>query len=78
MIATAVGFSLYFYILKHMSPTRVALVTLMSPVLALWLGQVLNNEPITREVLAGTALIMSALLLFENATVFERLRRRFA
>ncbi len=62
IIATAVGFVLYYFVLTHQPATQVALLTILSPVLALWLGNYLNNEQITYKVLAGTALILSALI----------------
>lgn len=64
-IATTVGFALYFYVLKHLPATRVALITLMTPVMSLWLGYSANGEPIGWRVAAGTALILGALVLHE-------------
>lgn len=65
VIATGIGFGLYYYILLHLSATRVALITLMAPVFALLLGNVMNHEPLTPRVMTGTALILSGLLLHE-------------
>ena len=45
-IGSVLGFSLYFYILKHMEVNGVALITLITPVLALMLGSYANNEVI--------------------------------
>ncbi|MGJ0485478.1 MAG: DMT family transporter [Methylomicrobium sp.] len=67
MIATTAGFVLYYYLLLHLAATRVALITLISPVLALLLGHTVNQEPITLNVLAGALSICSALLLHEYA-----------
>jgi drug/metabolite transporter (DMT)-like permease len=69
IIATTIGFSLYYYLLTHLSATRVALISLMTPVMALMLGHLVNHEPLTQDTLIGTALILSALLLHE---VFDR------
>jgi drug/metabolite transporter (DMT)-like permease len=65
VIATSVGFLLYYYLLTQLSVTRVALITLISPVLALLIGHAVNHEPITPNVLAGALSIFSALLLHE-------------
>jgi drug/metabolite transporter (DMT)-like permease len=65
VIATTFGFTLYFYVLKHLPATRVALITLLTPVFSLLLGHLANAEPLTPEVLQGTALILGALLLHE-------------
>lgn len=65
VVATSLGFALYFYLLQRLSPTRVALITLVSPVIALVLGNQINGEPIPERVAFGTALILGALLLHE-------------
>jgi drug/metabolite transporter (DMT)-like permease len=65
MIATTLGFALYFYVLKHLPATRVALITLATPVFALLLGHAADGEPLTLRVAAGTVLILGALLLHE-------------
>lgn len=63
VVATTVGFALYYYVLTHLPATRVALITLVSPVLALFLGHTANHEPVTTKVAVGTVLILAALLL---------------
>jgi len=70
VIATSLGFVLYYYLLTHLPATRVALIALMSPLLALMLGHVMNHEPLTLKVVTGTLLILSALIVH---TFFERI-----
>ncbi len=70
VIATSLGFVLYYYLLTHLPATRVALITLVSPLLALMLGHVMNHEPLTLKVVTGTLLILSALIVH---TFFERI-----
>ncbi|MDP2179925.1 DMT family transporter [Methylicorpusculum sp.] len=65
-IATTVGFALYYYVLIHLPATQVALITLLTPILSLLLGNAVNHEPLSSKVLIGTALIMSALLLHQS------------
>jgi drug/metabolite transporter (DMT)-like permease len=65
MIATTAGFVLYYFLLTQLSATQVALITLISPVLALLLGRAANHEPITPNVVAGALSILSALVLHE-------------
>jgi drug/metabolite transporter (DMT)-like permease len=62
VFGSALGFTLYFYLLKRLEANRVSLITLMTPVLALMLGQTLNHEVIPTQVLFGSALIISGLL----------------
>ncbi|MGB4497156.1 MAG: DMT family transporter [Methylococcaceae bacterium] len=71
IIATPVGFMLYYYLLSQRSATQVSLVTLISPVLSLWLGHSLNNEPMTLEIMLGTTLILLALLSHNFFDVFS-------
>jgi drug/metabolite transporter (DMT)-like permease len=70
MIATTIGFFLYYYLLTNLSATRVALINLTTPVMALMLGHLINREPLTQQIMTGTALILAALLMHE---VFDRL-----
>ena len=65
IIGSVLGFAMYYYILRHVEATRVALITLITPVIALLLGHGLNGEPLQTEVWIGTAAILSGLLLFE-------------
>ena len=58
------GFACYFYILKKMSATQASIVTLITPVIALILGVVLNGEVITFSICLGTGFICFGLFLF--------------
>jgi len=80
LFGSVLGFALYFYVLQHVEATRVALITLITPVIALTLGNLLNSEPITSEVVAGSVLILSGLALFQMSgravgirSIFQRL-----
>lgn len=59
-----IGFFCYFYILKHMAASSVALVTLITPVIAISLGVMLNGEALSTNLVIGAAMICSCLLLF--------------
>ncbi|MCP4407923.1 MAG: EamA family transporter [Gammaproteobacteria bacterium] len=60
---------LYYYVLRHVGATRVALITLITLVLALMLGYLLNDKALQTEANLGTAAILSGLLLFEYSQV---------
>ncbi len=64
-IATAVGFSMYYYILNRLNAVKVSLIALITPVCALLLGAYLNNEPLSMSILIGGGLILFGLALFE-------------
>jgi len=65
LVGSVLGFALYYHVLRHVEATRVALITLITPVLALMLGHTLNGEVLQTETVIGTAAILSGLLLFE-------------
>lgn len=73
VIATTLGFALYYFVLNNMQATNVAMMNLMTPVMSLLLGYSVNHEPLTVKTMAGTALIMCALLIYE--TVNRRQQR---
>lgn len=77
IVGSVLGFMLFYYVLKHVEATRTALITLITPGCALTLGNLLNNEPITRDIILGTALVLGGLVLFQyGAGVdFYRLRQ---
>ena len=65
MVGTGVGFTLYYYLLKKISASRVAMVALITPITALAVGSWLNNEPTIPSVWIGAALVCSGLMLYE-------------
>ncbi|MEX1034073.1 MAG: DMT family transporter [Cellvibrionaceae bacterium] len=60
------GFTLYFYILRHMNVITVSLITLITPVIALAIGTVFLNEPFTVQLAIGSGTVLLSLLLFEG------------
>ena len=74
-----IGFMAYFYIVKQVGATAVAMVTLVTPVVALMLGSLLNHEPITYQMVMGTGGVLLGLLIYYQANsmrLFARLIRR--
>ena len=65
ILGSVVGFTLYYYIIKHLDAGRIALIMLVTPVSALLLGQTLNHERIPPIGWAGIALIGAGLVLYE-------------
>jgi drug/metabolite transporter (DMT)-like permease len=65
IIGSVLGFTLYFYVLKHVQASKVALITLMTPVSALFIGQGFNGEHISTHVWYGTVVILAALLVHQ-------------
>lgn len=65
VFGSVIGFSLYYFLLTKMSAGRIALITLVTPVLALFLGHWVNSEPLSAPVYYGTALVLSGLAVYE-------------
>lgn len=63
LVATTLGFILYYYLLTQLETTQVALIMLVCPVMALLLGHTVNHELITQKIIIGTALILTALFI---------------
>ncbi len=70
---SVLGFALYYYLIKHMEAGRIALITLITPVMALLLGHGMNNEAVLPQVWLGTASIVSGLCLHRWGEQWMRL-----
>jgi drug/metabolite transporter (DMT)-like permease len=75
LVGSALGFPLYFYLLKNMNPERVAIITLITPVTALLLGAGLNDELISDKVWTGTGLIITGLAIYEYGKYLPHVRK---
>ncbi len=61
VFGSVLGFVLYYHMIKHLDAGRIALITLITPVLALLLGHGLNSEAVLPQVWIGTGLILLGL-----------------
>jgi len=77
LFGSVIGFALYYYVLKKVQATRVAMITLITPVTALALGNILNGEPLSLQVVLGAMLILCGLALFEMGGQAVRVRSFF-
>jgi drug/metabolite transporter (DMT)-like permease len=73
-----IGFLLYYRVLKTMSAGSAMLIPLITPVLAMLLGRLLNDESLNPSIWAGAALIFSGLVLYQWPLVHALLGRRRA
>lgn len=65
LFASLLGFLAYFYILQKLEASTVALVTMLTPVVSMSLGIILNNERFSISLLTGGLLIVLGLGLFQ-------------
>ncbi len=76
VIGSVLGFALYYYLIKNMEAGRIALISLITPVLALLLGHGFNNEAVLPQVWLGTASIVLGLGVHQWGWGGARLLRR--
>lgn len=65
IIASTFGFALYYYVLSHMDIGQVSLIPLITPVSALLLGNLLNDEPVSITIMMGAGFITAGLLFYQ-------------
>ncbi|MGD8374763.1 MAG: EamA family transporter [Acidobacteriota bacterium] len=63
LMGSAVTFSLYYWLLGHVSATRTSLLAYTIPVVAVLVGAVFLDETLTPRVLAGSALVLAGVAL---------------
>lgn len=74
IIGSVLGFLLFYYVLKHVEAMRMSLITLLTPIGALLLGHLINSEPLNREIIIGSILILTGLLFFEFEGAIRRVK----
>jgi drug/metabolite transporter (DMT)-like permease len=60
---SAVTFTVYFWLLRHMPATRLSLIAYMIPVVAVAVGWLVFHEPVTARSLGGGALVLVGVAL---------------
>jgi drug/metabolite transporter (DMT)-like permease len=63
VIGSVVTFLLYFWLLRHWDATRCGLISVLTPILAVALGSAVRGEPLTANLLAGSALVLGGVYL---------------
>jgi drug/metabolite transporter (DMT)-like permease len=61
VVGSVVGFTLFFYVLKHVTASGSALITLITPVFALLIGAYINHEDVGMKVWAGAGFVLAGL-----------------
>jgi len=72
VMGSVVGFVSYYYVLSKLSPSTVALATLVTPVSALLLGKWFNHEIISFSIFSGTLFIMLGLIIHQFYNIIKR------
>jgi drug/metabolite transporter (DMT)-like permease len=66
VVASVLAYLIYFWILQHMTATRLSAFSYLLPVLTTLLGIVLLGEKLTRSLLVGGALVLAGIYLIES------------
>jgi drug/metabolite transporter (DMT)-like permease len=67
-----VGYTAYIYLLKHAPTSKVSTYAYVNPVIAVFLGWLVLNESVNRFIVAGTVIIVAAVVLVTSAKVRGR------
>ncbi|NPA71768.1 MAG: EamA family transporter, partial [Gammaproteobacteria bacterium] len=62
---SVIGFLLYFYLIKNVDAMKVALIPVITPVFAIFIGHTVNNEPLSATLWLGTGIVLIGLILFQ-------------
>ncbi len=65
VIGSVLGAMLFYYALKHLDTGKMALLTLITPVTALLIGYLFNNETVALNTIIGTACVMSGFICYQ-------------
>ena len=65
IFGSALAFGIYFWMLQHTQVTTVSLVTIVSPVIAVFLGAAVLSESLSGLQLIGSVLVLGGVLLSE-------------
>jgi drug/metabolite transporter (DMT)-like permease len=72
VIGSIIAYSMFYYLLQHLEPTRIALISLVTPILSLLFGHAFNAEPLNAAIGIGAAMVVLGLLWFEIDSTMAR------
>lgn len=77
VFGSLIGFIAYYFILQKLNASTVALITMMTPVIALSLGAYFNDETIRVNLIIGALFVIVGLMLYNwgDKLSFKRLKR---
>jgi drug/metabolite transporter (DMT)-like permease len=78
VIGSLVGFIAYFYVLQRLKASTVALITMITPVVALSLGSILNNETINVNLVVGALAIITGLAIYQWGDLVKKRYNKYA
>ncbi len=77
VFGSLIGFFAYFFVLQRLTASTVALITLVTPIIALTLGAVLNNEVINTRLVLGALLVILGLGIYHwGEVIMSKFKQR--
>ena len=73
LVGSALAFGIYFWMLQHTEATTVSFVTVISPVIAVFIGAIVLSERLTGLQIVGSFFVLSGVLLSE--VVSKKIKR---
>jgi len=66
LCGTVLTFGIYFWLLRHVAASQLSVIAYVTPAIALALGALVNDEPLTRHTLLGFAGIVAGVFLVHH------------
>ena len=63
LFPSAAAFGLYYWLMRHTAVTRLSLVAYAMPVVAVFVGAVFLDEPVTARMIVGSGLVVGGVAL---------------
>lgn len=76
VFGSLIGFYAYFSVLQKLSASSVTLITLVTPVIALTLGSVLNGEVINDKLVIGAFMVLLGLTIYHFGHLLPRFKNK--
>jgi drug/metabolite transporter (DMT)-like permease len=67
LFGSALTFTLYYWLMRHLPATRLSLIAYSTPVVAVTVGAIFMHEPVTARTVAGSALVVAGVALAVHA-----------
>jgi len=76
VFGSLIGFYAYFTVLQKLSASSVTLITLVTPIIALTLGAMLNGETINDKLIVGAFMVLLGLSIYHFGHLLPRFKRK--
>jgi drug/metabolite transporter (DMT)-like permease len=74
LVASLLGAVFFFFVLQRLTPSSVSLITLMTPLLALWLGDFVAHESLSFQAKTGVCLVLLGLCFYTDWSISKRIK----